>query len=89
MKKLLIKTLFVLLCLTSLTLAEEQNNGTDSFRSSVDVQRSGRQLNLNYKLIDPNGNRVAAVQDRSERTNPAVRIYRGEKLLESGTFRYG
>jgi len=56
-------------------------------RPSVAIERVGRLLVLNYRPLGPGGGRLsnAAVQGRS----PAFTVYRGQKKIASGQFRYG
>jgi hypothetical protein len=55
--------------------------------NSVSVNRRGKQLSLNYRLVGVGGVYQVANQDRSH--PPEFAIYQGEKKIASGRFQYG
>lgn len=59
----------------------------DQAKPSVAIDRDGRLLVLTYRPLGSGGGRIsnAAAQGRS----PAFTVYRGQKKIVSGQFRYG
>ncbi len=58
-------------------------------KSTVDVQRMGNTLNLNYKLVGADGLSYKAMLQQRSVNPPGFAIYKGDKEIASGKFEYG
>ena len=66
--------------------AAPQQTKTSSYQATVEVHRTGRILELNYKLHDSIGQKASL---GSQQPAPRFSVFKGDREIGSGTFEYG